>query len=455
MNACPYTSESATCELISSKVAETIAYCDECSQFAFRCAKGHWNRAYARYCTRCRQVLEKPPQWDMASANPQRTANFSADSVDVNLGLNSGVVDTMPIETSENVPGILVIDGLFVLPNPKHKRLDAYTIVNIKNSIHLHHRWGIDFSTPLTYGSTPIYHALHLYSIVSRRIQKTNIISGRTDFIRNINGIATEQIQPFPGCAPLKCNVNGKSTMVVGLKHGMLLFDLAKHDGLYIKDDFFIQANEPMSPTFCKTYIVFTSKRGYVFSLNIGKNPFTWRSFSYQKMSFSAPVSLNGLVYFEALNDNGTRSLACFDPTSGQLSKAAGMNSEPVQHLESRRALFTHPPLTDGKRLYVSDRYGQVAYTYDGNNSFLSEKSLPEGDSHHRFVPHQSIVVNNRIYSAHSSGLTVWGLEWSRHVQTQSLAMGSPTTPFPVTRPVRYGGKLFILCKDRLLCRDY
>ena len=40
-------------------------------------------------------------------------------------------------------------------------------------------------------------------------------------------------------------------------------------------------------------------------------------------------------------------------------------------------------------------------------------------------------------------------------VRYRSLAMGLPTAPSPITRPIRYGDKLFILCKDRLLCMDY
>ena len=455
MNICPYTNEGVTCGLASPEVAGTIAYCKRCSQFAFRCAAGHWNRAYARYCTQCRQELEKPAVWGMASANPQRTATFSTDLVDVNFGLNSGVVNTPPIESGENLPAILVIDGLFILPNPRKNRLEACTIENIKDSIRLKPQWGINFHKPLTYGSTPVHHGLHLYSVVSGGIQKTNVISGKTELINNINGMDAAQIEPLPGCTPLKCDVNGRPTIVVGLNQGMLLFGFAKHDGLYIKNDFFDEANEPISPTLCGTYIVFTSKRGGVFSLNIDKSPFKRRSLPAQNRSFSAPVSLNGLVYFEALSDNGKRSLTRFEPTSGQLSKAADMDSEPTQHLDARRALFTHPLLTDEKRLYLSDRSGHIVYTYDGNSGFLSEKSLPENNNNHRFIPHQSIVVNNRIYSAHSYGLTILELNQNRHVQTQSLSMGHPTAPSPVARPIRYGDKLFILCKDRLICRDY
>ena len=72
-------------------------------------------------------------------------------------------------------------------------------------------------------------------------------------------------------------------------------------------------------------------------------------------------------------------------------------------------------------------------------------------------IPHQSIVVNNRIYSAHSYGLTILAT-WIRTgmlTRHRSLAMGQSTNPAPVARPIRYGDKLFILCEDRLLCRDY
>ena len=182
MNVCPYANTSETCGLpaVNADQGRTVAYCEKCSEVVFRCASGHWNRAFARYCTQCSQELEKPAQWDMASGNPQRTATLSTDSVDINLGLNSGVVDTPRIETSENLPQMIVIDGLFILPNPNENRLDAYTIVNTKDSILLNRQLEIEFNTPLTYGSTPIYYGLHLYSVVSGGIQKTSVIDKKT-----------------------------------------------------------------------------------------------------------------------------------------------------------------------------------------------------------------------------------------------------------------------------------
>ena len=317
-------------------------------------------------------------------------------------------------------------------------------------------RWSISFNSELTFGSTPIYHGLHLYSVVSGGIQKTSVIDGETEFINNINGVDAAQIEPLPSCAPVKCDVNGNPTMVAGLNRGMLLFNFAESSGEYIKHNFFAAANAPMSPTFCGQYIVFTSRRGDIFVLNIGTTPFRIRCVPTKKMSFSAPVSLNGLVYFEALSHSGNRSLDRFEPKSGKLSKARNMDNEPEHSFENRRALYLHPPLTNGKWSFLSDRYGQSVYTYDSDKgTSLPMRQLQGGAGQNRFIPHQSIVINNRIYTAHSSGLTIWEPNQNWYGQTYPLAMGQPTNPRPVARPIRYGDKLFILCKDRLICRDY
>lgn len=455
MNVCPYTNESATCSLLSSEVEGTIAYCNQCSQFAFQCDAGHWNRAFARYCTQCRQKLAKPAQWSMASGNVQRTATLP--QMQSHDGFGSWVANIPEIESGENLPGLLAVDGLIVVPNPREKQLDAYTIVNDSNRGKVTPKWSISYNSGLTYGSTPIYHGLHLYSVVPGGIQKTSVIDGETELINNISGIDTDQIEPLPGCAPLKCEVNGKPTLIAGVKSGMLWFDFADDIGEYIQNTFFDEEKGPLSPTLCGRYVVFTSLRGDVFALNIGTNPFKIRCSVPQNRSFSAPVSINGLVYFEALNHRGNRSLRCFDPNSGKLSKAAvDMDSEPEHGFENRRTLFLHPPVTNGKHLFLSDRYGQSVYTYDSyRGASLGIRRLPENDGRYQFAPHRSIVLNGRIYSAHSYGLTILPLGQNNAGQHESLAMGQSTNPTPVARPVRYGDKLFILCRDRLICRGY
>ena len=450
MNACPYTHENATCGLLSQEIDGTVANCNQCSQLAFQCAAGHWNRAFARYCTQCGIPLEKPAVWDMASGNPHRTATLP--QMPSHDGFGSWVAKIPEIESGENLPGLLAIDGLIVIPNPREKRFDAYTTVD--DSLNL--RWSIPYNSELTYGSTPIYHGLHLYSVVSGGIQKTSVIDGETELINSINGVDAAQIEPVPPCAPLKCEVNGRPTMVIGLNRGMLLFDLGNGAAWHTRHDFFETTNVPMSPTLCGQYIVFTSRQGGVFALNIGATPFKIRCLPNQGTSFSGPVSLNGSVYFEALSDSGGRSLARFDLSSGELSKVVDMDSEPEHSFENRHTLFIHPPLTNGKRLFLSDIFGQIVYTYDSDRrDSLSKRQLQGGSEQNRFIPHLSIVINNRIYTTHSSGLTIWKPNQNWYGQTYPLAMGQSSNPRPVARPIRYGEKLFILCEDRLVCWDY
>ena len=454
MNVCPYANESVTCGLLLPEVDGTIAYCNQCSQFAFRCAAGHWNRAFARYCTHCSQELEKPAQWGMTSGNPQRTATLP-QMPSIDEGFCSWVASIPEIESGENLPGLLAIDGFIVVPNPREQKLDAYTVINDSNQENLNLRWSISYNSELTYGSTPVYHGLHLYSVVSGGIQKTSVINGETELINNINGVDADQIEPIPACAPLKCEVNGKPTLITGMKNGMLWFDFANDAGGYIQQPFFDEEKEPLSPTLCGSHIVFTSKWGGVLSFNIDTYPFKRKSLFLENRSFSAAVSLNDLVYFEVLSSRGNRSLACFDPNSGQLSKAADLGHLPERDFESRLSLFIHPPLTNGKQVFLSDRSGQSVYTYDSDTGALRIRQLQAGVGQHRFIPHQSIVINNHIYAAHSSGLTIWEPDQNWQVQTHSLALGHPSSPTPAARPIRYGNKLFILCKDRLISRDY
>ena len=238
--------------------------------------------------------------------------------------------------------------------------------------------------------------------------------------------------------------------MVTGLKNGLLLFDLTSQNGRYIKHKFFSE-NKVMSPVLCGTHLIFTGQAGRIFSLNVEARPYKVLLKTFENTSFSAPVSLAGKVYFQALSSDGERSLACYEPMRRKLSKVAVLDTELLQNLEARHSLFIYPPLTDGEKVFLSDRFGRIIYTYNSDDDFLSQNNLPEADTDSRFVPHQSIVVDNRIYSAHAGGLTVLDFE-SGSISHQSLAMGMPTNPSPVAPPIRYADKLFILCRDRLLC---
>ena len=398
------------------------------------------------------EKLEKPAIWEMASTNPQRTATQSADSLNYNNVFDTWDVDIPEIKTGENLPGLLAIDGLILVPNPVDERYDAYQIAKSSDQRSPSLKWSIPFNGELSYSSTPIYHGLHLYYVVSGAIQKTAVIGGEAKPVK-INSVDTTQIEPAPDCAPLKCDVGGKPTIVVGLKQGLLLFDLTNKDGKYVKRKFFSE-NQVMSPAVCGEYLVFTTLRGQIWTLNIAKlgdeDPQTK---TFRDISFSAPVSLDKKVYFEALSDSGKRSFARFDPSSGKLSKAIDMDNIPERDFEIRRSLFKHPPLTNGRQLFSSDRSGQVIYTYDSESGFMSTKELLN-NNRQLFAPHLSIIVNNRIFCVTSYGMTVLniGLNQNPRNHPYPLGMGRPTNPTPIARPIYYGNKLFILCKDRLIC---
>ena len=456
MTICPTASQKTACDLPAANDGHpsTVAYCQQCATVAFRCAAGHWNRPFANFCTQCGQKLKKPAAWEMAYANPQRTATLPAgEPSDARLsdksGFFSGAVEMPTIETAEGLPGLLAVDGLIVVPNPEAPSLDAYTIAKHPEQPYLSRQWRIPFNAPLTHGCTPIYHGLHLYYVVAGGVHKTSVLNGKSEPVE-INGVDAAQIEPLPECAPLKCNIAGRQTMIAGLEQGLLLLDLGSRDGDYLRNDFFNAENEPMSPTLCGAHVVFTSKQGHIFALDIGMGVFKSVTKSYPALSFSAPTSLGGSVYFEALNASGKRSLARYEPQTAQLSQVATLDE--VSNLAPHLKLFVHPPLTDGQRLFLSNRSGQARYTYlsdvEGDTVFSAERKLSMG----LFVPHRSIAVDNRIYSAHSSGLTIQKLEPTYAVSHQSLAMGQPENPVPVAPPIRYADKLFILCEDRLVC---
>ena len=462
MNTCPFTNENTTCSLPIPETGEsdehtpTVAYCQQCSQVAFRCGSGHWNRAFARFCTQCGKKLEKPATWDMASANPQRTAilpQMPSDQLDVNYGFGSWAAGIPKIEPREDLPKLLAIDGLIVIPNSGNKSLDAYTIVKHEDDRQIKPQWSIELNIPLTQGSTPIYQGLHLYNVVQGGIQKADVFGGETELI-NINGIDASKIKPIPACAPLKMDLVSNPIMVAGLDQGMLLFNLDTHNAVYIEHTFFDEKNGPMSAVLCGTHIVFTSLTGQIFTLNIGEKPYKSRLSSWKNKSFSTPVTVGNLVYFEALDNAGNRKLASYDPISDNLSKAGDLGTD--KELNRRLSLFIHPTLTDGERLFLSDTFGQSVYTYNIHLKNWTHKNLIAAGNHNPlFYPHRSVIVNNRIYSVHSAGLTVLSTVRNYAVSGHSLAMGRVDKPFPVAPPIRYGNELFVPCRDRLVCLNY
>ena len=460
MKNCAVAKKNTTCDLPSetegtNEQAPAVAYCKQCFQIAFRCACGHWNRAFARFCTQCPQELKKPATWDMASANPQRTAilsqESSVDSLDVNYGFGSWAAGIPEIELREDLPKLLAIDGLIIIPNTGSKSLDVYSIVKHEDDRHIEPQWSIELNTPLTQGSTPIYHGLHLYNVVSGGIQKTNVFDGKTELI-NINGIDTIKIKPIPTCAPLKLSIGNSPTMVAGLDQGILLLDLDTHKADYFENAFFEEENRPLSPVLCGTYIVFTSIQGKLFTYNIGDNSRPQSPRKFNNIYFSAPVTLESLVYFEVLDRNGYRAIFNYEPVSEKLSKVIDVGKD--DDLDRRCSFYIHPTLTNGESLFVADNTGQPFYPNQGKQNILGNLNT-NGSYQHSLVPHRSVVVNNRIYSAHQTGLSIYSQDQYNAGPVRSLAVGWIQNPLPIAPPIQYGNKLFILCQDTLVCLDY
>lgn len=453
MRVCSNSNEGAACEFPPEN-ASTVAYCTKCFQIAFRCASGHWNRAFARNCTQCSQELEKPAVWEMASANPHRTAiqrNSNSQKTHIN-DFRSWECGTPTIPDADNLPEPLVVDGHIVLPNSNNSSLNAYRIVKSENKWTIKPEWNIKFDIPLTYSTTPIYHGLHLYYTMSGAIQKSSVFKGGmspADF-RNVD---IQEFETAPECAPLKCDIDGTPTMIVGLRQGVLVYNLVSGNGEFINHRFFDENSDLMSPVLFNNYVIFTSKRGGIFSLNLDTKKQLYRP--PKQAAFSAPVSVNGRVYFEAIDEKGLRSLVSFDPSSRKMSKAMDMDIFPVEDIQECISLYRYPPITDGKRMFLIDKYAEKLYVYDTEKDSKYERELQYGDSKGRFVPHLSTVANNRIYTAHSSGLTVIRLTHNYSIKHDVLASGTPSTPRPVTRPIQFGNKLFVLCQEHLVCLNY
>ena len=454
MNNCPYKNARDTCGLQALTVPAgkpTTAYCSECSEVVFRCTSGHWNRAFARYCTQCSQKLIKPAQWSMASANAQRTALLpnisSVDSLSQKHGFILKAANTPEVGTEKDIPGLLAFDGLIVIPNFETNTLDAYTIAKPTQQKNLSLKWSAPVDERLTYGTTPIYHGVHLFYVVPGKILRKPVTDGEASLVA-LDNVDPANICPVPKCAPLKCRVNGKQTMVVGLEQGMLMLNLTNNDAYYIQHKFFSE-NTVLGPTQCGDYIVFTTLEGQIFSLNTSSTPYSLQVKKIKGISFSAPISIGESVYFEELRADGNRGLTRFEPSSGRLSKATSLDSD-----RNRYDLFTNPPLTDGNRIFMSDRYGKHIYIHETTDGYSFIRDLPQKDNRYLFAPHLSIVANNRIYSATSYGLTILEIGKDSPPRYQSLSMGFTNTPVPVTRPIRYGNKLFIFCKEQLICLD-
>ena len=126
------------------------------------------------------------------------------------------------IKNNESLPGLIAIDGLIVVPNPAEDRLDAYTIANASDqrspSFEMEHclQQEVDLRINPNLSWTPSF-----FMFVSGGIQRKPVLGGDAALVE-INHVDATPIEPASGCAPLKCDIGGKPTMVVGLETGCI-----------------------------------------------------------------------------------------------------------------------------------------------------------------------------------------------------------------------------------------
>jgi len=460
MNECPYSPDHLIDDKKLNQAASprplAVGYCSECSHIAFLCSSCQsWNRAFARYCVQCgKRLATKPEAWAMAYANEERTSSLElkgTDELDARFGFSNWSVKLGSGRKSYgNVPSLLAVDGLIIYPNLFDNRLE---IRNIVTNADRTPKWDIPFNQTLSCSATPVYYGLHLYYVVRGHIMRKSLFDGNTQFAFPGDATPHNAIIPVSGCAPLAFALKlpayeeSAPLALFVLQERLLFLDLKFGRAAWQSHGIPIPQDAPRTPVICNGRVVLTSEQGRIFELDINHSPPKSILIESDGHSFSAPVVINNLVYFEVVEkETGVRKIGCYHSGEGKVSYKH-LNDEKISDLDKYQSILNHPPLTNGNHLVFSDRFGEKIYLYV--NEIVDSHEL-SSDEIGRLVPHQSIAIGNRIYSASRYGLTIFELT-SKRSNTRSLTHIG-TRPRPIARPIRYADRLFVLCEDRLVC---
>lgn len=461
MNECPYSPDHFVIDekeinQVASPPPLAVGYCRECSRIAFRCsACQSWNRALCQYCVQCGKRLNaKPEVWAMAYANEERTSSLelkAADGLDARFGFNNWSIKLGDGgKFYGDIPSLLAVDGLIIYPNLFANRLEIRDIVTTAEGTP---KWSIPFNQPLSCSSTPVYYGLHLYYVVRGHIMRQSLFDGSTQCAFPSDSTPHSAIIPVPGCAPLifALKLPGYEESVplalFVLPDRLLFLDLKFGRAAWQSHGIPTPQDAPRTPVICNGRVVLTSEQGRILEFDMNQNPPKPNLIASDGHSFSAPVVVDNRIYFEAVEkETGGRKIGRYHPGEGQVAYK-NLRDEKIADLDRHQSLLLHPPLTNGHYLIFSDRFGEKMYLY--LNEVVESHTL-SANEREKFVPHQAIVLGNRIYSASRYGLTIFDL-LSKRSNTLSLTqIGS--RPHPIARPIRYADKLFVLCEDRLVC---
>lgn len=345
-------------------------------------------------------------------------------------------------------PELLGVDGMVLAPNFETCRFEAFDITGETHRSRF--LWSFGVSQAPCYPMTPAYHGLAFYYTCENKILSVSALDGSLRK-ENFDQLPDSIIQPAPNSSQLifehGLGRDKEVYLFLGLKEHVVLCNLRNRSTTIIRLD--NNLGYPNSAVYTHDRVLMTTSKGCFFELNLenGKT----RELISRGLLMSAPVVVRNRVYCEAINyTSGQRWVVEYRPgeeglKTTPLPKSANLMPDPVGITENLSA-----PLTNGHQLFFSDRHGKYAFIFQEGS--IETYHLATEDRGF-FIPNQSVFFKTHLYSISRMGLTVFDLKtWNS--RKLSLSGGSTISPVPVSSPIIYDNRIFILCEDRLVCKS-
>lgn len=439
-----------------------ISICENRHRLVFRCDKcGRWNRSFAIYCTQCGELLGNPENWSMAHMNNQ---HMSALRKPISLPSNYGFCNTpIPLKnerdsdltTGTPLPSMLTADSFLIFPNPYTKCLQIHNIVNPKNPKILE----IPFEPQLGLAQTPVFWGGHLYYAKSDGIFSASLFDKRIIPLTN-----KPEISPVPDCAPICISMkSGKTLIVFVLSDSILLYNPFENSFIQEIPHDIRSPDRIRSPVYLSGHLIFTTEYGRLLDINLSTFQLNEADGGDAQYYFSAPVVANGQVCFEAVDKKMTRYIGRYHPDGGRVvyqPLIVDMAREAEKYPSYPTDILTAPPLSDGTRLILSDRFGKELYLYTvssyPHDSGIQLRRLPS-DEKDMVTQHSSVIVacasfisDRSIYAISQFGITNYNLD-NNTSSTQPLLVEGRRDK-PISAPICFGNKLFVLGQKDVFC---
>lgn len=433
-----------------------ISICENRHRLVFRCDKcGRWNRSFAIYCTQCGELLGKPRNWSMAQMNNQRIPMLQET---ISLPPNYGFCNTpIPLEnergsdstTGAQLPSMLTADSFLIIPNPYTRCLQIHNVVDPEDPKIM----DIPFEPQLGLAQTPVFWGGNLYYAQSGGIFRVSLFD-----MRIANLMSGSEIVPVPGCAPISVPMeDGGPLIVFVLSTSILSYAPFMNSSSWNIPHNIRSPDRIRSPVYFSGHLVLTTEYGKLLDLNLSTNQL--RQSGDGQYHFSAPTVANGQVCFEAVANTGQRYIGRYHPDAGRIvyqplivNPSRGAEKYPAVNLTD---FLTVSPLSDGVHLILSNLFGDELYLYTvssyPDDGGIQLRQLPSNGKNQVTHSH-SVIVHGRIYATSQFGITIYDLN-SDTSSTQPLLVNSEEDK-PISSPICYGDKLFVLCQKNVFCHQ-